>query len=101
MHVGQAVIAALEAECELGMLQAQQMQDGRLQIVHMDWISDGAKAEFIGFAQGNAGLDAAAGQANGEGVDMMVAADRVAIFSHGSATEFAAPDNESRIEQTA
>jgi hypothetical protein len=48
-----------------------------------------------------AGLDAAAGQPHGEGVDVVVAADAVAIFAHRGAAELAAPDDERVVEQPA
>ena len=47
------------------------------------------------------GFDAAAGEPHGEGVDVMVAADGVAVFAHRRAAEFAAPDDERVVEQAA
>ncbi len=50
MHVGQAEIASLEAVGELGVIETKLMQDGRVQIMHMDDVLDGVEAELIRFA---------------------------------------------------
>ena len=48
--VGEAEVAALEAVGEFGMIEAEQMQEGRLQIVHVNRVFDYVKAEIVGFA---------------------------------------------------
>ena len=61
----------------------------------------GAKPNSSVCAQGEARLDAAAGQPHRHGVDVMVAADRLADLAHRRAAEFAAPDHQRRVEQPA
>ena len=52
MHVGQAEIAALEAVDELGMVEAEQVQNGRVEVMDMDLVRGGIEAKLIGFAPG-------------------------------------------------
>ncbi len=51
MHVGQPEVAALEAERQFRVIQAEQMQDGRLQVVDVDAILDGGEAQLVGGAE--------------------------------------------------
>ena len=60
MHVGQAVVAALQAECQARMVDAQTVQNGRVQIVNVDRILDDVVAEIIRLAVDQARPDAAA-----------------------------------------
>ena len=51
--VGQAEVAAGVAVGEPGVVQAHQVQDGGVQVVHVDFVDDGGVAEFvIGFLEG-------------------------------------------------
>src|SRR5262245_64813097 len=61
-------------------------------------------AKIVGDTVGDAGLDAAAGQPDAERVLVVVAADplrAVAFLVHRRAAEFAAPDDQRAVEQTA
>ena len=48
--VGQAEVAALEAEGELQVVEAEQVQDRGLQVVDVDAVFDGVEAELVGRA---------------------------------------------------
>ena len=104
MHVGQAVVPALEPESQPGVVDAQAMQDRGVQVVDVDRIPDDVVAEIVGRAVGDPGPDAAAGQPDGEAAGMMVAAVVVgrqpALAVDGSA-ELAAPDDQRVVEQPA
>ena len=50
MHVGQAVVAALEAVGQLRVVEAEQVQDRGLQVVDVDLVLGDAEAEFVGLA---------------------------------------------------
>ena len=64
--------------------------------------STAAKPKLVGVAEVQAGLDAAAGQPHGEGVDVMVAADPCSRdLAHRRAAELAAPDDQRVVEQAA
>src|SRR5439155_14390102 len=61
-------------------------------------------AELVGCAEGDAGLDAAARQPDGEAVRVMVAAEELraaARLVHRGAAELAAPDDQSVLEHPA
>src|SRR6185312_7163551 len=104
MHIRQAEIAALEAEGELFVVDAEGGEDGGVEIVDMDAIADDVVAIVIGFAVDDARLDAAAGKQHGEAAAMMVAAivglgERALAVN--SSAKFAAPDDERFIQQPA
>ena len=62
MDVGKAVLPALVTEGESGVVDAAQMQDGRLHIVHVHGFLGNVPAEVICGAVHNSGLHAAAGE---------------------------------------
>src|SRR6186713_1291289 len=71
--VGQPEVAAAVAEGEPRVVQAEEVQDGGVQVVDVDAVLDGLEAELVGLAVTNAPFDAAAGQPVGEGVRVVVA----------------------------
>ena len=62
VDVGQAEVSAGVVEGELFVVQAQQVQNGGLQVVNVDGIFDDMEAEFIGGSQSHTLFDSAAGQ---------------------------------------
>ena len=50
VHVGQAEVAALEAVGQLGVVEAQQVQDRGVQVVDVDLVLDDVEAELVGLA---------------------------------------------------
>src|SRR5438046_4191108 len=74
IDVGEPEIAAAVTEREPFMIEAEQMQEGGVQIVHVDLILDGAEAELVRRAVRHAATHAAAGQPHGEAPVVMVAA---------------------------
>ena len=73
------------------VVEAEQLQQRRVQIVNVDAVFDRVEAEFVRLAQRQARLDAAAGHPVGEGVGMVVAAVVAAAFHHRRSAELAAP----------
>ncbi len=98
MHVGQPEVAALVAVGQPGMIEAKQMQDRGVQVMHVDSVLDDIESEFVRFAEHESRLDSAAGQPHREGIGMMVPAI-VAPLHHGCAAEFPAPDDERIFKQ--
>ena len=47
MHIGEPVVAALETVRELLVIEAEQVHDGRLQIVDVDLVFHDGKTEFV------------------------------------------------------
>ena len=62
---------------------------------------DGGAAEFVGLADADAALDAAAGHPHREAVGVVVAAGALGVFGGRLAAELAAPDDERLVEQPA
>ena len=101
VNVGKPEIAALKAERELLMVEAEQMKNRRVQVVNVRAVFHGIEPEFVGLADNRPGSHAAAGEPHGESVYVMIAAGRFAVFAHRRASEFAAPDHERIVQQSA
>ncbi len=101
VDVGEAVVASLELEGQAFVIEAEQVEQGGVDVVDMGGLIDGIESEFVGFADDLSAAHAAAGEPHGEGIDVMVSAGAVAGFAHGGATEFAAPDDEGGVKETA
>src|SRR5204863_10163034 len=73
-NVGQTIMAPLEFEGQLHVVHAQAMEDGSVQIVHVDRVLDDVIAEVVGFSVGHPSFNATSGEPDGEAARMMVAA---------------------------
>lgn len=51
MHIGEAEIAALKTVRELQMIEAEEVQNGRVEIVHVDFVLRRVEAKFVRFAE--------------------------------------------------
>ena len=65
---------------QLAVVQAQQVENVCLEVVDVDGLVDGVKADLVGRAHGLAGPDAVSGHPDCEGVDVVVAADRAFLL---------------------
>jgi len=101
VNVREAEVAALEAEGELFVVQAGQVQNRGVQVVDVRAVFHGVEAKFIGLADDRTGFCATAGELHCERVNVMISAHRVAVFAHWRATEFTAPDHERVFQQSA
>ncbi len=80
------------------------MQHRGVEVVHVHRILHRVVAELVRGAEGDAGLDAAARQPDGERARVMVAAQELRVVPalvHGGAAELAAPDHEGRVQEPA
>ena len=48
MHIGESIVAALKPEGQTSVIHSQQVQQGGVEVVHMDGIFGDIKSEFIG-----------------------------------------------------
>ena len=106
VDVGQAEVAAVVAEGEPFVIQAQQVKDRGVKIVMRDAVLDGVHAELVGGAVRDPRLDAATRHPHGETVVVMAAAEgcfgqRHIRLLHRRATELGGPNDERLVEQTA
>ena len=67
-HVGQAEVSAVVAVGQLGVVQANQVQDRGVQVVDAHAVGHGLEADVVGRAVGHAAADACPGHPHGEGV---------------------------------
>ena len=87
------------------MIETQEVKERRMQIVHVDFVFYNVKAKIVGLAQGDAWFDAATREPNSKGLGVMIppqfaAGVRIA-FDHGRASEFAAPNHQGAVPETA
>ena len=83
------------------MVEPEQVEQGCVQVVDVDAAFDHVEAELVGSTQGDARLDAAAGQPHGESVRVVVAAVVPAPLDHRRAAELATPDHQGVLEHPA
>lgn len=118
VNVGETVLAALKFVGELGVVDAELVEEGGVKVVDVDGFLvvlggvglDGSSifvdevvAEVIGLAEGGAGLDAAAGGPEGEAAGMVVATVVLAgelALAVRSSSEFTTPDDERVVEES-
>jgi len=79
MYVGQAEVAALEFVGQAFVVDTEQVQDRRLEVVDVDGVFGRVVGEVVGLAVGEAALHAAAGQPDGEDIGVMVSAERLLV----------------------
>ena len=66
MYIGQPVVATLELEGQLGVIDAHQVENRGLQVMHRNWIVGDAIANLIRLSQPSASLDTASAEPHGE-----------------------------------
>ena len=99
MHVRQAEVAAAVTVGEAGVVEAEEVEEGGVEVMDVDFVFDRFVAELVGVAEGLAPLYPAAGQPHGEAAAVVVAA--LGPFGPGGAAEFPPPDDERFVEQAA
>src|SRR5262249_28265647 len=99
VDVGQAHVAAAEADGQPRVLDAEQVQHRRVQVVDLDAVFHHLVAPLVRLAVGHPALYAGAGEPDAEPVLIVVAA--VVALGERRAPELAGPDDERRIEQAA
>src|SRR5262249_39054394 len=100
----QAHVQTLHAVGQPPMVDAEAVEDGRLQVVDVDGVADDVVGEVVGFAVDDAGADAAAGHPDRETARMVVAAvvlARERALAVDGAAELAAPDDQRVLQETA
>src|SRR5579872_6590372 len=87
------------------MIDAEQVQKRRLQVMNMYRLFDDSPSNLVGFADHLAPFDATAGAPQAESKGMMIApADRLetgTVFAQRRAAEFRGPHDQRRVEQAA
>src|SRR5262245_5935612 len=99
VHISQAHIAAVEPICELGVIQAQQVQDAGMYVVNRGYLLFRFKAEFIARSDRLPAFNAGSCHPDGHRARIVIATDASLRDRH--ATEFAMPDDQRGIQQAA
>src|SRR5262245_57726566 len=99
MDVGESEVASGIAVDELFVIEPEQVQEGGMQVMHMNRLVDGLESKLVGGAVRDAALDAAAGQPKAKPIRIMIAA--VGAFRRGRAAEFTAANDEGILEEAA
>ena len=73
--VGEAEVATGVAVGELFVIEAEEVEDGGVEVVDAGGVLGGAEAEVVGGSVDGAAADAAAGEPDGEAVVVVVAAE--------------------------
>ena len=99
MHIRQPERAAVKSISQLLVIEAEQVKNRRVQIVHVDLVLHGEVAELIRRPEREARLHARARQPDGEAAGIVVATGAV-LLRVGRAAELAAPPDESKPSKT-
>ena len=73
VHIGESEIAALEPVREFLVVDAEEVEHGRVHVVDVDDVLDRVVAEVVRRAVRDAALNAATGHPDGKSLDVMVA----------------------------
>ena len=90
MHIRQPKIAAVVAIGEFFVIEAELMQNGGMEVVHVHLALHGVVTVFVGIAVRKTWFEAASGKANGKTIRVMIAAGAL-ILCVWSPPKFAAP----------
>ena len=101
---GEAEVEALEFDGEAFVVDAEGMEDGGVEFVHVDGVFGDVVTEVVGCPIGEARLDSTSGHPTGEAAGVVVAAvvfaGEFALAIDGAA-ELAGPDDEGVLEHVA
>ncbi len=101
MHVGESAFYAVVVKAEALVVEAEQVQDGGVEVVNRGDVFHRLVAELVGRAVAEAVLHAGSGEPRGEAGGVVIATARASSLESGHAAELGAPDDERVVEQTA
>src|SRR6266487_2082958 len=100
-HIGESEVPSGVAISQTLVVEAQKVQNRRVQVVDVHRILRGPEAKFVGRAIHRAALHAATSEPHAEAVVIVVAAAQRRQLGDGRAAELAAPEHERLVEKTA
>src|SRR5262245_2753408 len=101
--IRQAHVEAAEAVGQPQVVEPEEVEHRRVEVVDVDRVLHGAPAELVGGADDPAAGDAAAGEPDAEAQAVVIAAGARAglrVLCHRRAAELSAPDNECAVQET-
>ena len=99
-HIRQSPLHAVVLEGEALVVEAEEVEDGGVEVVERVDVLHRALAEVVGHAVADAGLHARAREPAGEAIGVVVAALR-ALLEEGHPAKLRAPDDERVLQQAA
>src|SRR5262249_57010676 len=96
-HIGKPKVAPLESVGQPRVVESQQMQDSRVQVVDVNAVFCNVESRLVALTDGNAWFCATAGQPHSECIGVMVAAV-ISALDHRGPAELAAPNHQSVFE---
>jgi len=99
VDISQAEVAAGVAVGELLVVDAEDVEDGGVEVVHMDFVFLGEVAEVVGGSVAIAGFDASSGEPDGEAGGVVVTA--IFPLGYGCTAKLGSPDDEGVVHQAA
>ena len=94
-----ALRAALVLVNEASVIDTEDVQDGGMKVMDVQAVLHGIEPQVVGGAVCSAALHSAASHPHGKSCRVVIAA--IAFFAHGCAAEFATPDDEGLVQQSA
>ena len=73
VNIRQSEIASSVAERELFVIEAEEMEDGCVQIVDVNFVGDGLETKFVGRTMNHAAFDPAASEPHGKAIGVVIA----------------------------
>src|SRR5437667_10897681 len=96
--IGQTKIAALRAISQLFVIDTQEAEHGRVQIMDMDRVINSIVTQFVGTAISHAAFDARTSHPDREAFDMVITA---IALRHGGTAKFTSPSNQRVFQHAA
>ncbi len=93
-HVGQSLFSPLVKVAQAFMIKSHQMQDCRVDVVHMGSVLNGLKPQFICGSIAGSAFHAPTGHPHAEAVRVVIPTRSVFALAEWHASEFTAPDDE-------
>src|SRR5439155_1273364 len=99
VNIGEAAVAAVMAEGELFVIDAEQVQNGGMEVIAVGFSGLGSPRPFVALAVSRTAFDAGAGQPGNECAAVMVPAS--GALGEGHPAELGAPDEQRVFEHAA
>src|SRR4029434_3548153 len=96
-HIGEAEFTPLVTKSQSFVIQAQAVENRRVEVVDVYLVLQDVEPELVGLAHHLTAFDASPGHPEAEGIGMVIASlgvfDRTAALDHRSAPKLASPDD--------
>jgi hypothetical protein len=99
VDVGQSEVASTVTVSQSFVIDSEQVEQSRMQIMHMDFVLSGVKPKIIGCTITESGLDSRAAHPPSESVGIVVST--VISLGRGSSSELSTPYQQGVFEETA